>query len=132
MHSPQKVKFLIYSIITYYGKISAVLKNFLLIIIRNNHFNFFLEIYALFKIFFLQKINIRVLYITAVKRINIESKQLLEKNCINILKSKDFIFNFHYDSNILGGLILQINQEKLDLSKRVKINYFKEIINNKL
>lgn len=77
--------------------------------------------------------NIGIVYVTSAIELSDEVKKAIESRIIETSKYKVLEMNFNIDKNILGGLIIRINNRVFDSSVSKKLsNIKKELLNTKI
>lgn len=128
----QRIKFLLHNFIFCNCHLSIVLKNFLILLIRKNMLAFVKKIFFSYKGMFLKIMNFNFINITFKNRIAKKEIDKMKNLLYYIFTYRNIIFNFFYNKNILGGVIVDIGRERLDLSFLFKLNYIKLILKDKI
>lgn len=101
------------------------LKNFLLLLIDKNRINLIRPIYSDFKELYLGEEGV----LTVVAKSTFKLDDKLKENLTNKLKNKfnkDIILTNEIDESIIGGLVLFINNEMIDLSIKNQLDNLKK------
>ena len=107
------------------GKINPKTLNFLEVLLDEGRFNLFNTIFELFKKETNKIKNIQTVEIISAVDLDEEMKKRLEEKLKEKL-NKEIIMNFEKDKNILGGLIIKVEDNVVDLSLKAKFNSLKK------
>ncbi len=110
---------------TLLGKINPKTLNFLEVLLDEGRFNLFNTIFELFKKETNKIKNIQTVEIISAVDLDEEMKKRLEEKLKEKL-NKEIIMNFEKDKNILGGLIIKVEDNVVDLSLKAKFNSLKK------
>ncbi|OAF67087.1 hypothetical protein A3Q56_05173 [Intoshia linei] len=116
------------------SNLSETMKNFINIIANNGRFNCLLEISNVFKdILSAHNGEIKVLVTSARPLDSLETKELSFALQSYIKKGQILNIVSKIDSSLIGGLIIQIDNDRyIDLSTRRKINEYESVLNESL
>ncbi|MCV2502273.1 MAG: ATP synthase F1 subunit delta [Candidatus Lightella neohaematopini] len=107
-------------------------KSFLLLITKNKQFNILPSILFYFK--YLKNKNLKsiVVDITSIKKLSIQQKDNLINKILSILPDKTYKIRLNniINSNIIGGIILRINNTIFDGSILNHLNQLKHFLKN--
>ncbi|MCV2518667.1 MAG: F0F1 ATP synthase subunit delta [Candidatus Lightella neohaematopini] len=107
-------------------------KSFLLLISKNKRFNILPSILFYFK--YLKNKNLKsiVVNVTSVKKLSIQQKDNLSNKILSILSDKKYKIRLNniINSNIIGGIILRINNTVFDGSILNHLNQLEHFLKN--
>lgn len=106
---------------TFEGKIHTSVLNFIMILLEENRFNIFLTIVELYKKEVDKLKNKQRVEIVCAVEIKEEYKKELEDK-LNEKLNKEVILNYEKNEDILGGLIVKIEDKVIDLSLKTKFD----------
>ena len=106
---------------TFEGKINPSVLNFIMILLEENRFNAFLTIVELYKKEVDELKNKQRVEIVCAVEIQEKYKKELEEK-LNEKLNKEVILNYEQNKDILGGLVVKIEDKVIDLSLKTKFD----------
>jgi F-type H+-transporting ATPase subunit delta len=121
----------IYSLIKEQIKFSKITESFILTLIEENNLHLYENVYNEFKKLFDQKNNLTNVTLTVSKKLSIKAKKLVENFIAKNISTK-YQLKERFDSKLIGGFILEYNNNIIDLSIKNYLIKIKNELKSKL
>lgn len=125
---PKKVKSVFCNTILNENKVSAILKNFIVILVQRKRLYLLSKIAMYFKSIIDNHNGIVYLKVKLANELDQDNADKIKEKLYKCLGYKKIKFDFIYDKSILGGMLIEKGSQMLDLSLLSKLREIESVV----